>query len=548
MKKIFSLLLIITLMTTFASTASAINDIDLRDYHGGSSFQVQSGEGINESISDVHEIDFYNFKLQTASTVYVILQPLDYVKDCYLTALIYNDDNSLFCEPTRAFNELGQRWVSTFITNLPAGNYTVAVLCDAPNVKYTNANYYFYYLESPLDSVSSFKDFSDIDTKYQGDVEYVAEKGIITGYGDNTFRPKALLTRGAAAKFIASLKLGTEKANSLSITTAPFKDVSANHAFAPYIAYCSSMKYINGYSDGTFRPNNPLTAAAFAKMLLNAIGFNQDSSRYTVPAWKENVYSDAIQSGIFKTNMDFGLDDTLSREKAAFLLHNAMLWVNVHGSDASQPATSPSEQAKPTTPSVPQYPSAITLSASSLTIKQNSGGSVSVSITPSNAVNKNITWSSSNRSVATVDSAGYVWGVSAGTATITATTANGLTASYTVTVTNSTTTPPAGNSSSGINTTILAQTAYDKLKNAVYYPDTLQIYNIWSYDLNQFKKIEIYYSAENGLGQQTRGYYIVTFNPDGSVFNSKSMTYSPHTRSDFLGTNLKELGTGVIKK
>ncbi|WP_235221408.1 site-specific integrase [Oscillibacter valericigenes] len=69
------------------------------------------------------------------------------------------------------------KWVSTFITNLPAGNYTVAVLCDAPNAKYTNANYYLYYLESPLDSASSFKDFGDIDTKYQSDVEYVAEKG-----------------------------------------------------------------------------------------------------------------------------------------------------------------------------------------------------------------------------------------------------------------------------------------------------------------------------------------------------------------------------------
>jgi len=60
---------------------------------------------------------------------------------------------------------------------------------------------------------------------------------------------------------------------------------------------------------------------------------------------------------------------------------------------------------------------------------------LSVTIAPANATNKNVTWSSSNSAVATVNSSGLVTAVSAGTATITATTQDGnKTASAAITV------------------------------------------------------------------------------------------------------------------
>ena len=69
----------------------------------------------------------------------------------------------------------------------------------------------------------------------------------------------------------------------------------------------------------------------------------------------------------------------------------------------------------------------------------NVGGSVTLTATvsPSNATNKNVTWTSSNTNVATVSN-GVVTGVAAGTAVITASSNNGKTATATITVTSST--------------------------------------------------------------------------------------------------------------
>lgn len=80
---------------------------------------------------------------------------------------------------------------------------------------------------------------------------------------------------------------------------------------------------------------------------------------------------------------------------------------------------------------------ALSLSQTTLSVEEGATTTLTANITPTNAGNKNLTWASSNESVATVDANGVVTAVSIGTATITATTQDGsnLSASCEITVT-----------------------------------------------------------------------------------------------------------------
>ncbi len=69
--------------------------------------------------------------------------------------------------------------------------------------------------------------------------------------------------------------------------------------------------------------------------------------------------------------------------------------------------------------------SSVRLSKSSATIYKGNTLRLNATVSPSNADNKKITWTSSNKSIATVNSKGVVKGKKAGTATITAKSSNG---------------------------------------------------------------------------------------------------------------------------
>ncbi|MFP1879791.1 phage tail tube protein [Lonsdalea quercina] len=78
----------------------------------------------------------------------------------------------------------------------------------------------------------------------------------------------------------------------------------------------------------------------------------------------------------------------------------------------------------------------VTVAPSTVSVAEGATTQLTATVAPADASNTSVTWSTSNASVATVSGAGVVTGVAEGTATITATTADGgLTSSSAVTVT-----------------------------------------------------------------------------------------------------------------
>lgn len=79
----------------------------------------------------------------------------------------------------------------------------------------------------------------------------------------------------------------------------------------------------------------------------------------------------------------------------------------------------------------------VKLDKTSLTLQETDSATLTATVEPDNATNKNVNWESSDTSIATVDASGKVTAISAGSATITATAADssGKSASCSVTVT-----------------------------------------------------------------------------------------------------------------
>ena len=111
-----------------------------------------------------------------------------------------------------------------------------------------------------------------------------------------------------------------------------------------------------------------------------------------------------------------------------------------NGKTATKKITVKEKSSSGTTPSTPgtTTPTDVAVTGVSISgpnaVNVNSSIQLTANITPSNATNKSVTWSVDNSSVATIDGNGRLTGKSAGTVTVTVRTANGKTATYTVTV------------------------------------------------------------------------------------------------------------------
>ena len=86
----------------------------------------------------------------------------------------------------------------------------------------------------------------------------------IRGYEDGTFAPNKSITRAEAITIFA--RLMNEKMDVDADYANSFNDVKASAWYANYIGYMEDYNIINGYEDGTFRPDAAITRAEFAAM------------------------------------------------------------------------------------------------------------------------------------------------------------------------------------------------------------------------------------------------------------------------------------------
>ncbi|WLR53017.1 S-layer homology domain-containing protein [Bacillus tianshenii] len=112
---------------------------------------------------------------------------------------------------------------------------------------------------------SNFTDVQSNDWFYDA-VNYLTSKDVLDGFEDGSFRPSEDVTRAQAAKILAvTLELDVENTNEVS-----FPDVDEDAWYANYVSALVEEGVINGFEDGTFRPDETLTRAQMAKMITEA--------------------------------------------------------------------------------------------------------------------------------------------------------------------------------------------------------------------------------------------------------------------------------------
>ena len=116
---------------------------------------------------------------------------------------------------------------------------------------------------------SSENDFSDVpaDKWYNNAVSTLSHMGVIGGYADGTFRPNAPISRAEFAKIAVSFAQ-----NNGSATYNYFTDVKTSDWFAPYVTAAKDAGLIEGYSDGSFKPESKITRAEACAIVNRTLG------------------------------------------------------------------------------------------------------------------------------------------------------------------------------------------------------------------------------------------------------------------------------------
>lgn len=127
---------------------------------------------------------------------------------------------------------------------------------------YSRTNSTYLVLQNPV----TFQDIASHWSK--GEVESLAAKMIVAGRTEQTFVPNAPVTRAEfAALVVRALGLSADAAS------GSFQDVASSDWYAGAIQAAVDADIINGYTDGTFKPNRTITREEMATMAYNALEY-----------------------------------------------------------------------------------------------------------------------------------------------------------------------------------------------------------------------------------------------------------------------------------
>lgn len=191
----------------------------------------------------------------------------------------------------------------------------------------------------PTTKPSAFTDTEN--SEYSKEIAELTELGIISGFEDNTFRPKTNVTRAQAAKMFAVVKGFSDEPSDYAYISqkSDFSDLNMSHWAFKYVHYltgegshiddkgndAANVHVIDGFEDGSFRPDENVTIIQLLKMAVACFG---DYGYY-----EEADSSGGYPDGYVKTAAKYGFSNGIdmqdinagaTREQTAKIISNTI--------------------------------------------------------------------------------------------------------------------------------------------------------------------------------------------------------------------------------
>ena len=175
-------------------------------------------------------------------------------------------------------------------------------------------------LTSLIPSFTANAAFSDVDAShpYQEAISTLSTLKVINGYEDGTFAPDKDISRAEFTKMIVyMLGLGN-----LTTPITTFDDVPQTHWANPNIKTAYDLQIINGFDDGSFRPDQPVTYEQALKMVVCTLGYQPYAEQ--MGGYPNGYREQASALELTDKISNLGFSDNAPRGVIAQIMFNAL--------------------------------------------------------------------------------------------------------------------------------------------------------------------------------------------------------------------------------
>jgi hypothetical protein len=163
--------------------------------------------------------------------------------------------------------------------------------------------------------------YSDIseDSIWKPAIEFITNEGIAQGFSDGSFRPMHGITRAELTKILVNTLFPNEVGECKQIY---FQDVNDSDKFYQYICVAQQKNIVHGYSDGTFRPNAPISHAHALKIISNSYGYTTGKNEINVYAQELANRNALPKTFAFSQYANLYANESIQRSHVAKIIYN----------------------------------------------------------------------------------------------------------------------------------------------------------------------------------------------------------------------------------